>query len=120
MKKKILIIENEILIASWLKMQLEDEGYEVYDPITYGEEALKFVKTAKPDITLMDIHLNGEIDGIETAKKLFEGNKTDIIFITGYQEDHVIERAKQVKHLAYLIKPIDVQEIINVIESSAH
>lgn len=115
---QILIVENEILIANWLKVQLEDEGFKVYDPFDSGETALEFAETTKPDIVLMDIHINGRIDGIETARILTEKSNSQVIFITGYQEKPVLERAQEIEHLAYLIKPIEIEEIISVINKA--
>ena len=58
-KKKILIVEDEVILSTWLRFQLEDEGYEVCGNFTTGEEAVEFVQNTIPDLILMDIHLVG-------------------------------------------------------------
>ena len=116
-KIKILIVEDEIMFAQWLKIALEDEGYEVYDFITTGEEAIAFVQENKPDVILMDILLIGKINGIDTAKEITDKYNIPIIFMTGYEEPAVIERAKKIKPVAYLNKPLEIWDIKPVIES---
>ena len=116
-KIKILIVEDEIMFAQWLKVALEDEGYKVYDFITTGEEAIAFVQENKPDVILMDILLVGKINGIDTAKEITDKFNIPIIFMTGYEEPAVIERAKKIKPVAYLNKPLEIWDIIPVIES---
>ncbi|MBT5420127.1 MAG: response regulator, partial [Candidatus Cloacimonetes bacterium] len=92
---KILIVEDEVMIAEWLKMQLEDEKYDVFDYLTTGEEAIDFVQEIKPDVIVMDINLAGEIDGIEAAKVITEKFHIPIIFMTGYEEPEIVERANK-------------------------
>ena len=83
-QKSILIVEDEVMLSAWLKIQLEDEGYEVCGSFTTGEEAVEFVKETKPDVILMDINLVGKIDGIEAAEVITEKSNIPIIFMTGY------------------------------------
>ena len=116
-KKKILIVEDEVMLSTWLKMQLEDEGYEVCGNFTTGEEAVEFVKEIKPDIILMDINLVGEIDGIEAAEVINEKSKIPIIFMTGYEEPEVVERAQKTKPVAYLTKPVEIWDLRPIFES---
>ena len=116
-QKSILIVEDEVMLSTWLKMQLEDEGYLVCGCITTGEEAIEFVKETKPDVILMDINLVGEIDGIEAAEKITEKSKIPIIFMTGYEESKIYERAQKTKPVAYLTKPVEIWDLKPIFES---
>ena len=116
-KKKILIVEDEVLLSAWLKMQLEDEGYLVCGNFTTGEEAIEFVKETKPDVILMDINLVGKIDGITAAERIKEKLKIPIIFMTGYEEPEIYERAQKTKPVAYLTKPVEIWDLKPIFES---
>ena len=116
-KIKVLIVEDEVLIAQWLTAEMEDLGYNVLDFVTSGEEAIIIAKKHKPDILLLDINLSGYIDGIEAAEKIAETLDIPIIFMTGYNEVKIFERAQKMKPVAYLEKPIDMYNIKPVIES---
>ncbi len=116
-KKKILIVEDEVMLSAWLKIQLEDEGYEVCGNFTTGEEAIEYVKEIKPDVILMDINLVGEIDGIEAAEMITEKSKIPIIFMTGYEEPEVVKRAQETKPVAYLTKPVEIWDLKPIFES---
>jgi len=116
-QKSILIVEDEVMLSAWLKMQLEDEGFLVCGCITTGEEAIEFVKKTKPDVILMDINLVGDIDGIEAAEMITEKSKIPIIFMTGYEEPEVVERAQKTKPVAYLTKPVEIWDLKPIFES---
>ncbi|MEA2095569.1 MAG: response regulator [Candidatus Cloacimonadota bacterium] len=116
-QKSILIVEDEVILSAWLKMQLEDEGYTVCGSFTTGEEAVEFVETTKPDLILMDINLVGKIDGIETAEVINKKSKIQIIYMTGYEELEVVERAQKTKPVAYLTKPVEILDLKPIIES---
>ena len=116
-KKKILIVEDEVMLSAWLKMQLEDEGYFVCGCITTGEEAIEFVQNTKPDLIIMDINLVGEIDGIEAAEIIIKKINIPIIFMTGYEEPKIYERAQKTKPFAYLIKPVEIWDLKPIFES---
>jgi len=116
-KIKILIAEDEVIIAQWLKFELEDIGYEVFDYVTTGEEAFKITKEKNPDIVLLDISLSGEIDGIEAAHRIRDNLNIPIVFMTGYTESGIYERAQKVKPLAFLEKPVEIHTLKPVIDS---
>ncbi|MBT4332115.1 MAG: response regulator [Candidatus Cloacimonetes bacterium] len=116
-KVKVLIVEDEVLIAQWLTAEMQDLGYNVLDFVTSGEEAIVIAKNQKPDVLLLDINLSGYIDGIDAAEKIAETLDIPIIFMTGYNEAKIFERAQMMKPVAYLEKPIDMHNIKPVIES---
>ncbi|MCD4817588.1 MAG: response regulator [Candidatus Cloacimonetes bacterium] len=116
-KKKILIVEDEVILSAWLKMQLEDEGYLVCGSFTTGEEAIEFVQSTTPDLIIMDIDLVGKIDGIEAAEKIKEKSNIPITFMTGYEELEIYERAQKTKPIAYLTKPVEIWNLKPIFES---
>jgi len=118
MKKiKIIVIEDDSIIAQFFHMELTDEGYEVYSFITSGEEAVIEAKKIEPDLLLMDVKLLGAMDGIDAAKKIIEHRKIPIIFITGYSDNFYYNKAQSVNPIAYLEKPIEMKKLIALINS---
>jgi len=116
-KIKILIAEDEAIIAQCLKMELELHGYDVCKFVAEGEEAIETAKEEKPDIILMDINLSGKMDGIEAARQIIALKEIPIIFMTGFNDTNIIKKAKEINPVAYLEKPIEVYEVIPIIES---
>jgi YesN/AraC family two-component response regulator len=117
-KLKILIVEDESLIAMSLKSQLSKAGYKVCKLATTGKEAVEIMKLECPDVVLMDIRLPGDIDGIEAARQIGEFSTAMIIFASGYSDLTLKERAMILHPAAFLIKPIDVDDIENIVFSS--
>lgn len=114
---KILIVEDEMLIAANIANQLEAFGYEVIGIIPRGEEAIKVVQNDKPDLVLMDINLKGEIDGIETAKRIQQEGPIPIIYLTANSDDEHFNRAKATNPYAFLSKPfkrLDLQRALEL------
>ena len=116
-KIKILLAEDEVLIAHCLKMELELNGYDVCSFVASGEEAIEIAKKEDPSLILMDIHLSGKMDGIEAATKILEHNKIPIMFMTGYNDKAIYERAQELNPVSYLEKPIEIFEIQPIIDS---
>jgi two-component system, LytTR family, response regulator len=115
-KIKILIVEDELMIATHLKLILEDLGYAPYEPIGNKTEALAFLKTAKPDIAILDINLQGNHDGIEIGKYISDNCSFPFIFLTSNSDKATVSVAKESKPVAYLIKPFTEDEIFAAIE----
>ena len=113
---KILIVEDEIIIAIDLKMRLENLGHYVLDTAFNGKDAITKTGETNPDLVLIDIQLNGEIDGIDAANQIHELFNIPFIYLTGSQNDDIFERAKQTGPLSYINKPFDETEIQNAIE----
>jgi CheY-like chemotaxis protein len=115
-KIKILLVEDEVVAAMFLKMELEKEGYIVCKHVTTGENAIISAEADKPDVILMDIFLAGKINGIDAAKEIKE--KTDIpiiIFLTGFEDSGLKEKAMKLDPLAYIIKPVVLTELKDII-----
>jgi len=115
-KVKILLVEDEAITAMMLESELQDMGYQVYNPIATGEAAVKAGKKYRFDVVLMDIRLAGKMNGIEAAKKILSYYQVPIIFMTGYSEHHIKVQAQALGAAAYLVKPIDSTEIKLIID----
>jgi CheY-like chemotaxis protein len=108
---KFLIVEDETLIAYQLKKSLTRAGYEVCGTVGVGEQAVELARKERPDVILMDIRLLGAMDGIETARQIRTFLSAALIFTTGYMAPELKARASALQPIAYLSKPVDVQEI---------
>ena len=120
-KKTILIIEDDLLSAQYLKEILEIEGFSVVGIINNGKDALETLKDCNVDIVLMDIMLNGSLTGTDVAIKLqLLNNDCKIIFLTAHNEQEIIEHALESSAIAYLMKPYREKEIITTIKMALH
>jgi CheY-like chemotaxis protein len=108
---RVLIVEDEAVVAFHLKQELTKLGYTVAGVVTRGEEALKMIEESYPDVVLMDIHIQGKIDGIETAQRIPHYLHIPVIFLTAYSEDTTLERAGATRPYGYLIKPFLDREL---------
>lgn len=106
-KIRVLVVEDDPIIAETLELAVEDMGYELIEVIDNGPEALRLHKASQPDLVLMDVKINGKMDGIEVATKMNEVRPTPIIFITSMIDQTTFQQAKEVVPLAYLTKPFN-------------
>jgi PAS domain S-box-containing protein len=113
---KILIVEDEILVALSLKRDLEQMGYSVIAIYVSGEEAIQNIEALKPDLVLMDIKLRREVDGITTAELIKERHNIPFIYLTAHSEKSTIDRAKKTEPYGYLLKPVNSRELQTAIE----
>ncbi len=119
-KKKILIVEDEVITAMSLQHLLEHWGCGKCEQVSSGKEAIEKAMSEKPDIVLIDINLRGETNGIEVAKQLQARFCVPIIFITGYSDEETIKEAKKIKPVGYFVKPLDFNKLRSTIESVTH
>ncbi len=108
---RILIVEDEALLAADIGDSLESMGFEIVGYAQTGESAISQAIEKSPDIVLMDIQLRGSMDGIEAATKIKEDVGCPIIFQTAYAEDSVLERATAAEPYGYLVKPVGLREL---------
>jgi CheY-like chemotaxis protein len=108
---KILIVEDDFIVAIDLKIHLEKMGYHVLDITDNGNDALKKTREKNPDLILMDIHLKGNIDGIDTAQKINNLYHVPVIYVTGYNDKNTIKRANITEPFGYIVKPFEDKEI---------
>lgn len=115
-KLKILIVEDELVIAEDLKEILEELGYEVCGIAISSREALALIDEKSPDLALLDVQIKGGKDGIELAAEINENYHLPFIMLTSHADIHTINRAKAVNPYGYLVKPFNEKEILAGIE----
>jgi PAS domain S-box-containing protein len=108
---KVLIVEDEAIVAMDIKNRLENRKYTVTGIASSGEDAIKMAIETRPDIVLMDIMLDGEMDGVETAEKILEGFYIPIIYLTAYADEKTLSCAKITKPFGYILKPFEEMEL---------
>lgn len=113
---RILIVEDEPIVAQTLARNLQQQGYEVAGFAKSGEDAIREASATHPDIVLMDIMLSGDIDGIEAAGQIRHKWGIPIIYMTAYADKNTLARAKQTEPYGYLVKPFKPQDIWTTIE----
>ncbi len=110
-KPKILIVEDEAIIAMEVESQLQSLGYEVTSIVDTGEKAIEKADIDKPDLMLMDIRIKGEMDGIDTAEIIRTEFGIPVIFSTAYLDHERIQRAKITMPFGYVLKPIQERDL---------
>jgi PAS domain S-box-containing protein len=119
-KAKILIIEDEAIIAMEVENQLQSLGYEVTSIVDTGEKAIKKAEDDKPDLILMDIRIKGEMDGIEAAEVIRNRFGIPVIFSTAYLDEERIDRAKITMPFGYVLKPIQERDLKVTLEMALY
>ena len=114
--KTILIVEDEKIIAEDIRKTLTKFKYNVSDIVASGEKAIKIVKKNKPDLILMDIMIEGKINGLEAAKQIHQEFGIPIVFLTAYSNDKFLMQASEASPFGYLIKPFEDRELRSTIE----
>jgi CheY-like chemotaxis protein len=117
-KARILIVEDESLIALQLKLKLGGMGYDVCEPARRGEDAIAAARSDDPDFILMDIGLMGDMDGIEAARRIGGFSPARIIFTTGHLDPDTESRALALHPAAFLPKPIDALDLQSLLLAS--
>ena len=118
---KVEIIEDELLVAESIASKLRKAGFEVVAMYDEGEAAVASIEEDAPDLILMDIHLSGAMDGIETAQQIKEKRKhIPIIYLTDHVDDATVDRAKYTQPANYLSKPFNESDLIRAIKLATH
>lgn len=115
-KERIYIVEDERIIAIDLQRRLERLGYQICGISATGEDAISGIRTQRPDLVLMDIVLQGPIDGIDVAIQIRKELYTPVIFLTAYTDAKTLERAKEANPLGYVLKPFKERELATTLE----
>lgn len=113
---KVLIVEDERLIAADMESYLERIGYEVVGCVAAGEKAVDIVDSARPDIVLMDIILKGDMDGIQAAQRIREEYDIPVVFVVAHADEKTVQRAKRTEPYGYILKPYKEEELRVVLE----
>ena len=119
-KAKILIVEDEAIIAAEIESNLQSLGYEITSVVNTGKKAIEKVEIDKPDIILMDIRIKGEMDGIDAAEIIRSRFGVPVIFSTAYTDEERIQRAKITMPFGYLLKPIQDRDLKVTVEMALY
>jgi len=110
-KARILIVEDERIIAADLEENLKDMEYEVCGVTGFGEKALELVAYHRPDLALMDIKLEGTMDGIEAAREIKSRFNTPVVYLTAFSNGDILSRAEVAEPFGFLVKPFQPGEL---------
>lgn len=113
---KILIVEDETIIALEIASSLEELGYQVAGIVSSGSQALEIAERDPPQLILMDIYLAGHLNGIDTASQINATSHIPIIYLTAFADEEILERAKKTLPHGYLIKPVQDKELKAAVE----
>ncbi|MDA3929474.1 MAG: response regulator [Prolixibacteraceae bacterium] len=113
---RILIVEDEFMISEDIAMRIEDFGYTVEGTAASGEQALEILKKGKTDLALLDVNIDGDMDGIELSKIISSQYNIPFIFLTSLASKSIVERAKECNPSAYLLKPFNDRQVQIAIE----
>lgn len=117
-RRRILVVEDERLIARDIAMQLEELGYEALGPAFTAEKAIELARQLQPDLLLMDVHLGGAMDGIEAAQTIHTEIGSPIVFLSAFTDAANLERAKRLEPVGYLPKPFLENELRDVVAAA--
>ena len=115
-KVRVLVVEDDMIIAANISLQLTKLGYEITGIETRGEEAIVHAQENRPDIILMDVNLKGELDGIETASIIHSRLKIPIIYLTANTDEASFKRAKETHPFAFIPKPLNTIQLRRTFE----
>jgi len=119
-KPSILIVEDEEIVALDIQTELETLGYDVVGRVRSAEEAIVEAEHRKPDLALMDIQLEGLVDGIEAAREIRCRFDIPIVFLTAYSDEELLSRAEQVQPHGYLVKPFDRRDLKSTLQMAVY
>jgi two-component system, response regulator PdtaR len=117
---RILIVEDEHIVAMGIKRMLKNLGYTVTGVASSAEDAVNKAESTFPDVVLMDIMLKGEVDGVEAAEEIKAMLKIPVVYLTAYSDNKILERAKATEPFGYIIKPFDEKDLYISIEVALH
>ena len=115
-KAKILIVEDERIIAKYIQNTLRALGYDISAIVSSGEEAIKMAGEVQPDLVLMDIVLKGDMDGIEAAERIRNLFDIPVVYLTAYANEELFQRAKITDPFGYILKPFEERELQIAVE----
>jgi len=102
---KVMIVDDDEIIRNLLQLRLKLLGYEIFSMAESGEEAVSLSEKTKPDLVFMDIMMPGKLDGIQAARLIKANSNSRIIFLSGYSDNDILDRAKEVQPDGFIVKP---------------
>lgn len=115
-KPRILLVEDEVIIAKDIEMTLKSLGYEIVGRAVSGEEAVKKTVQTHPDLVLMDIRLQGSMSGIDAAVLIRDQSAIPVVFLTSFADEETLRQAKLTEPFGYLLKPHNTRELYSTVE----
>jgi two-component system, cell cycle sensor histidine kinase and response regulator CckA len=110
-KLRLLIVEDEAIVAMDLQQRLERLGHQVVGTAATGEAAIRRAGETRPDVTLMDIRLKGQMDGVAAAAEIDRRFDTPVVFLTAHSDAQTVQRAAGAEPFGYIVKPVDDREL---------
>ncbi len=117
---RIFVVEDEMIISKDIQRTLVSLGYEVAGHAVSGQSAIERTRAVRPDLILMDIHIKGELDGIETAAQIGAQQQIPIVYLTAFADAATIARARETMPFGYLLKPFEERELQTAIEMALY
>ena len=117
---RILVVEDERIVANDLQIKLETAGYSVLPPVYSGDEAIQAAEEHRPGLVLMDITLKGEMDGIQAAHEIYGRFGIPVVYLTSHSDKNTLQRAKATEPFGFVLKPFDERELIATIEMALY
>jgi PAS domain S-box-containing protein len=118
--RRILLVDDEVVIVTQLEERLVHMGYDIVGMASSGREALDMARALLPDLILMDVVMPGELDGIAAAERIRTELGIPLVFLTAYTDHDIIQRAKDLEPLGYILKPFQDGQITAAIEIALH
>ncbi|MBD0341262.1 MAG: response regulator, partial [Microcoleus sp. Co-bin12] len=119
-QKKILIVEDESIIAEDISDSLISLGYRITGMVYSGEEAIEAAAKFRPDLVLMDVNLQGEIDGITAAAEIRSRFQIPVVYLTAYADENTLRRVNATKPFGYIVKPFEEKNLHTTIQLALH
>jgi PAS domain S-box-containing protein len=117
---RILVVEDDRVVARDIAQQMSRAGHTVVGITARGEDALPLAAGTAPDLILMDVRLEGELDGIDTARLLRENFNLPVVFLTAYADEETVRRATVTEPFGYVLKPFDDMQLRTVVEMALY
>ncbi len=111
-----MIVEDDLILNLLYESYLEKLGYDAEGELVYGKTAIEVARRINPDLILMDISLEGEMDGIDAMKEIRKFSDVPVIYITGNSDPYHVQQAKETDYLDYLVKPIEFNDLKDSLE----
>lgn len=119
-KSRILVVEDEAIVAMVIKRRLKDLSYIVSGVASTGKDAITKVEGTFPDLVLMDIRLKGDMDGIEATKIIKDRFSLPVVYLTAHSDDVTFKKAKETDPDGYILKPFTEKDLSTTIEIALH
>jgi CheY-like chemotaxis protein len=119
-KPTVLIVEDESIVALDMQNRVRKLGFEVPAVVSSGEDAIQKTTEVQPDVILMDINLDGAMDGVEAARRICDLFDVPIVYVTAYADEDTRARAALTRQFPFLIKPFEERELQSAIETAIH